>query len=142
MLLPLNHFLQDLSDVLDLYVLLVVEDKSAVFECGNAVRTGGDDLLCAELDRLLHPEVGKTFMLLRLHPDPAAAHAAAEAVNARLGQFDEFQARHLLQGTPGLVEDTVVAAQVTGVMIGNLLPVLFGDLQFPVVEKLEEVLKP
>ena len=49
-------------------------------------------------------------MLFRLRPDPAAAHAAAEAVDLCFRQFGEFQAGYLLQDFSGFIKDAVVTA--------------------------------
>jgi len=118
----------------------MVHDQSAVFKGGDAVGTGSSQYLGPEPYGLLYPEVREPLLFYCFHPDPASAHAAAHAVLTGFGQVKELEAGYLLKDAPGFIIDAVVAAQVAGVMVGDLLPVLLGNGKPPLVEELEQVL--
>jgi len=63
-------------------------------------------------------------MLLCLCPYPASSHAAAEAVSFCLGKLGEFKTGYCSKDASGVIIDAVMAAQVAGVMVDDLLPVL------------------
>lgn len=79
--------------------------------------------------RLFEPEVRESFPFHGLHPDPAAAAAAAKTVLERIRHFGQFQSRYFLQHFAGFVVDVVVATQVAGIMIGHFFVVLPAELE-------------
>ena len=76
----LNHFLENLRNVLHLYIVSMIQDQPAILKSGDAIGAGGNQLLSAEPDSLFYSEVGEALMLFCFRPDPAASHAATEAL--------------------------------------------------------------
>src|SRR3990172_4853937 len=126
---PLNHFLENLRDVLDLYDVGAIQDRPGILEIGDAIGAGSDELLGSQPNGLFHSNVGESFGHWRFKPDPASSHSTTETVLPRLSHLDQFQTRYLLQGLSRLVEYAVVPTQVTRVMVRDLLPILPGDLK-------------
>src|SRR5665647_881 len=75
-----NNFLDNFSDVLNLDRLTVFQAQAAVRAVRDAVRTGCHQHLGPNVDSLLPSEVGKSFPLECLHPNPAATATATETV--------------------------------------------------------------
>jgi hypothetical protein len=49
----------------------------------------------------------------------------------------QFQAGYLFQDTPGFVIYAIMPTQVTGIVIGNFLAILAGDLKPSLIQQLE-----
>ena len=91
------------------------------------------------LPGIYHPHLGVALVYaFDLEEHPAAAAFAAQRRFARTGKFEEFEARNGLQDGPRFVEDAVLFAEETRVMIDNLLLERSGEFQGAVLDHLRK----
>ena len=102
--------------------LVVFQAQPALLEVADAVGARGDQHLGADLLGLRQPQIGEALALGRVHPDPAAAAAAAQAVLAGVGASPRASSPGVFfSSVSRRVVDAVVPPEVAGVVIGDLL---------------------
>ena len=102
------------------------DGAKGVPEHGVAERTGGADGLCPGGDEFLSTDVADAGAAFFAKEDEAAAGSATEAAFAVAIGFDEGSGG--FNDGSGFVVDVLVATEVAGVVVNNVLPVLFGEL--------------
>src|SRR6266540_2743663 len=135
-----DDLLDDFGDVLDLDRLTLVQAQAAVGEIRDAIGTRGDQHLGPGIDGLSKAEVREPLPFGGLHPDPAAAAAATEAVLPALLHLGEVRAGYAIKHVARRVEDSVVPAEIAGIVVGDLLVVVPHRLELAVPHQLGQEL--
>src|SRR3990172_7625746 len=76
----LDDFLDNFSDVLDLYRSTILQAQAAIRKICDAIWTGSNQHLSPDINGLFQSKIGESFPLGSFHPDPASTSSATETV--------------------------------------------------------------
>ena len=132
---------QQFRDVLASDGVVDTHGFGSVLEHDHAERTGDGDGVGLLGAQLLEADDAGLLVAEAFHPDIAAAAATAHGFVAVLaGRFDQLEARDGLQQLTRGIVDVVVAADVTGVVVGDFLFDLGDGLEFVVTDEAGQIL--